>query len=98
MDLFTNLLVLGFIAAALWWACQPRYVFLVRLVGGEPRVARGKVTAAFLQMVREVCAPAGVRHGWVGGVTRGRRIALHFSRSIPRSCQQRLRNQHVLNG
>jgi Protein of unknown function (DUF3634) len=98
VDLVTKLVVVALCAGALWWAIQPRYLFVVRVTGGVPRVARGKVTAAFLQQLGQACAEGGVSQGWVGGVQRGRRLALAFSRSIPPPCQQRLRNLWLLQG
>jgi hypothetical protein len=98
MELVAKLVVVGLVAAALWWACQPRFVFLVRIKYGEQHVARGKVTRAFLQQVAEVCGAAGVKRGWVGGVQRGKHTTLLFSRSIPAPCRQQLRNRWALDG
>jgi hypothetical protein len=98
VELLIKLLVVALITGALWWAIQPRYTFVIRIKGGVPHVARGKVTAAFLQQLGQVCAELEVSQGWVGGVQRGRRLSLVFSRSIPPPCQQRLRNVWVLQG
>jgi Protein of unknown function (DUF3634) len=98
VDILFKLLVLALVVAALWWAFQPRYAFVIRIEGGVPRVARGKVTAAFLQNVGQACAELGVSRGWVGGVLRGRQVMLAFSRNIPQPCQQRLRNIWGLSG
>jgi hypothetical protein len=98
MDLVVKLVILGLVAAAFWWACQPQYQFVIRIEKGEARVVRGKVTAAFLERAKEVCSAHHVHRGWIGGVQRGKRIALHFARSIPHFCQQQLRNQWVLHG
>jgi hypothetical protein len=92
-----NLIVFAIVAGALWWALQPRYAFVVHLDGGVPRVTKGRVTAAFLKEVGLACGEAGVARGWVGGVQRGRRLALRFSRSIPPQCRQRLRNVWALH-
>jgi hypothetical protein len=98
MELFAKLLLIGLVFGLAWLAFQPRYVFLLRIERGEPRVAKGKVTPAFLREVSDTYRRAGVTHGWVGGVRRGKRIALVFSRSLPSSCQQQLRNQWVVEG
>lgn len=98
MEWIGKLVFLVLVAAALWWAMQPRYAFLICIAGGVPRVTRGKVTSAFLQQVGEVCAEEGLSRGWVGGVPRGRQMALVFSRSIPPPCRQRLRNLWALQG
>jgi hypothetical protein len=88
-----KLLVLGFVAWAIWSVLQPRYAFEIRVQGGRPRVRKGKVTPAFLTRVAEVCRESGVPRGWIGGVPRGRRVALRFSRHFPPGTQQRLRNE-----
>jgi Protein of unknown function (DUF3634) len=98
MELLAKLVFIGLAVGVLWLVCQPRYVFVVRIESGKPRVSRGKVTAGFLHQVGEICGSAGVACGWMGGVLRGKRIALLFSRSIPPSCRQRLRNQWLLHG
>src|SRR4051812_14556696 len=74
---------------------KPRCVFVVRIGRAGPRISRGKVTAAFLQDVAEVCREEGVTGGWVGGVRQGRRISLVFSWGFPAACRQRLRNLWV---
>jgi hypothetical protein len=87
-----QLLAVGVIVAAVWIALQPRCAFVVQISQGLPKAVRGKVTAAFLEQVREVCERNGVRQGMVRGLIRGRRIALGFSSSIPPAGQQQLRN------
>jgi hypothetical protein len=98
MDLVSKILVAVLIVGVLWWAFQPRYVFIVRIQSGRPRVIRGKVTAAFLDAVDDVCTQHHVQSGAVRGVERGRRTSLAFSAGIPKACQQRLRNLWVLQG
>jgi hypothetical protein len=73
-------------------ALAPRYQFFIQINGRQLIVTNGKVCAAFVDEVREVCHEYGVKNGWVGGVKRGKAIALRFSRNIPPACQQRLRN------
>ena len=92
MELLTQTIVISVIAGLLWWGFQPRYVFLVRIRQGLPSIARGRVTVQFLQEMSDVLETAGVSTGWVGGVLRGKRIGLKFSRNIPPDCRQRLRN------
>jgi hypothetical protein len=98
MELLGKLVFIGLAVGVLWFICQPRFVFVVRIESGKPRLSRGKVTAGFLHQVSEMCDSAGVARGWVGGVLRGKRIALLFSRSIPPPCRQQLRNQWLLHG
>jgi hypothetical protein len=86
------LVVLGFLAWVMWSVAHLRYVFLVRIDKKGPRVCQGKVTPAFLSEIAQACQGSGVARGWVGGVKRGRKVALVFSRHFPRGCQQQLRN------
>jgi hypothetical protein len=97
-DLLPNLVIVALVLAGLWYAFQPRYAFFVRIEAGRARVTAGKVTPAFLQRVAEACARNGVARGWVGGVQRRRRVSLVFSRTIPESCRQQLRNEWCLSG
>jgi hypothetical protein len=91
-------LVIGFAAWVIWSLAQARYVFQIRIAGGQPSLRKGKVTAAFLMQVAAVCQECGVGRGWIGGVPHGRRVALRFSRSFPPAAQQRLRNEWALGG
>lgn len=86
-------LVLGFFVWLIWSFVQSQYAFEIRIHRGQPRVRKGKVTAAFLEQVAEVCRESGVARGWIGGARRGSRIALRFSRHFPPGPQQRLRNE-----
>ena len=97
-DLAVNLLVCGLVLWALWLWVRPHYIFVVRVKGGTPRLSRGKATAAFLGSVGEACRLNQVTRGWVGGVRRGRNVALVFSRHIPPGCQQQLRNAWLQSG
>jgi len=92
LEWWAQLLGLGIIGGAVWIALQPRSAFVIQIVQGNPKAVRGKVTAAFLEQVHEVCQQNDVRYGTVKGLIRGRRISLGFSRSIPPAGQQRLRN------
>jgi hypothetical protein len=86
-------LVIGFVAWLLWSVLQSRYAFEIRVVGGQPRVRKGKVTAAFLGRVADVCREGGVARGWIGGVRYRTRTALRFSRHFSPALRQRLRNE-----
>jgi hypothetical protein len=87
-----SLLTLIVIVVALWFAMQPRCAFVVRINQGHPKAVRGKVTAAFLDQIRETCQQHGVENGTIRGLIHGKRIALNFSRNLPSSGQQQLRN------
>jgi len=73
-------------------ALMPRFHFLVRIHGDAIEIVKGKVGADFLAAVSEVCREQGITSGWIGGVKRGKSVALRFSNNIPPNCQQRLRN------
>ena len=75
-------------AALIWYELR----FLVQVAQPLPRVLKGKVTAAFLAEVAEVCREAGIRRGWLGGIRKGKRTVLVFSWHFPRGIRQRLRN------
>src|SRR5262245_21908407 len=89
---WAQLLALAVIVVAAWIALQPRCAFVIQISQGLPKAVRGKVTAAFLEQVREVCGQNSVQHGVVRGLIRGRHIVLGFSANVPKSAQQQLRN------
>ena len=98
MELLAKLVLVVLAVGAVWWLVQPRYTFVVRIDGGVPRVTNGQVTAAFLQELGRACGEFAVCRGWVGGVRRGGRTALAFSRNLPQPCRQRVRNLWELHG
>jgi hypothetical protein len=98
VELFYKIAVGVLVAAALYYAFQPRYHFMIRVHQGTAHLARGKVTADFVAETAKVCAEFHINRAWVGGVLRGKRMALAFSRSIPPPCRQRLRNLWLLHG
>jgi len=93
-----TLLLLGLIVWALWQACQPRSIFVVRIDNGTAKVVRGVVTRAFLGAVAESCHHHGVVRGAVIGKAHGRQIALEFKGGFPAACRQQLRNVWVNTG
>jgi hypothetical protein len=92
VDQIFNLLIAAVVFGFVYWAIQPRYVFVISIDDGVARAAKGKVAAAFVGEVSDACGQAGVRRGWVGGVASGKRVKLAFSWSIPIGCRQQLRN------
>ena len=84
--------VLAVVAFILKGALSPRFHFVIQIHGDQLVVAKGKVPGDFLKEAREVCRQFDVTSGWVGGVRRGKSIALRFSTNFPPPCQQRLRN------
>ena len=98
VDVVLKLGLVLLVAWGLWTACRPRSSFVVRIDAGVPRVARGKVTNAFVQEIGEVCNRHGVSRGTVRGIAKGCRIALVFSGRVPEPCRQQLRNIWNLSG
>jgi len=92
LQLVTFGVVLAVVAFILQAAFRQNFQFVIHINGDQLRIAKGKVRADFLDEAREVCGEFGVTSGWIGGVKRGKAIALKFSANIPPPCQQRLRN------
>ena len=90
--------IASFIVWALWRQSFPKPLFEVVIDRGEPKVLRGVVTPAFLQMLREVRARHELQAGKIRGVPRGTRISLRFSRDIPPGAQQQVKNWWALSG
>jgi hypothetical protein len=90
---FAALVILGIVAAFIWFAIGRNTLFEVAIEEGKARLKRGKVTDAFLADIQAVTDEFGVRKGWVGGVPmRGRRVRLVFGGGVPPRMRQRLRN------
>jgi hypothetical protein len=90
--------VLALVAAAAWYALQPRCAFVIRVIRGLPLTTSGTVTPAFLERIRELCAEHGIAQALVRGVIRGSHISLGFSGDFPADAQQQLRNWWALSG
>ena len=97
MDLPAQILVLifaGAIIASLWCASRAP-LFVIQVREGQPEVTTGKVTAAFLQRLKEVVDAYGIKKAKIFGMKRGARVALQFSRQIPAAACQKMRNWWV---
>jgi hypothetical protein len=97
-ELFAVLVVIAAAAGAGWLVTRPSAVFVVKVRGGKPVAARGKVTDQFLSAIDEVCAEFAVTSAEILGVAHGKRIALQFSSAIPEPARQRIRNWWVMSG
>ncbi len=97
-DLVVKLIVVAIAAWVVWSLLQPRFVFLIRVEGGQATIRIGTVTRAFLDQVTTVCREAGIVKGWVGGVRHGGRVALRFSSAFQPGPRQRLRNDWLAGG
>ena len=96
LEILVKIVVVSAFIGLIYYALQPRYVFVVKIADGVLQVTRGRLTANFLAEMEEAVTRNGVRHGWVGGVGRGGKVGLAFSRSIPGPCRQQLRNLWVM--
>jgi hypothetical protein len=98
-DVALVILLLAGVGAIGWFVvAKPSAVFVVRIRDGEPQIARGKTTGAFLAAVADVCRDLDLGAGEIRGVSRGRRIALWFSSDVPHEARQRLRNWWAESG
>jgi hypothetical protein len=88
-----KLIGVGLVGWFLWALVQPRYVMLIKIREGKPRIVKGKMTAAFAERITDVCQEFGIAHGWIGGIAQGKLIVLQFSRSFAPLPRQRLRNE-----
>ena len=86
------------VALASWLAAARRRVFVIRVRGRTPFVAKGKVSQAFVIELRDVLLRHGVGRGSIYGVRRGRAVLLAFSSGIPHAARQALRNVWALHG
>ena len=97
-DWLPTLLAVVVCVAAACYAGRPRYVFVVQVVNGVPKMTTGKVSVAFLREFQEVCKDAQFSHGWVAGTRNGKRTTLVFSRTVPPPLRQRFRNLWLFHG
>jgi hypothetical protein len=97
MDVVFNIALVGLVIGAFFLALQPRYLFVVRIQGDVAWLAKGKLTRAFLEEIDLVCRETPMARVWIGGVRRGGRVVLVFSRGIPSPCKQRLRNLWMMH-
>ena len=91
-DTIFGALLFALICWLVWQWFRPRYVFVVQIDRTRAWIAKGHITAAFVQEFESTCREAGIDRGWVAGVKRGRQTRLVFSKHIPTTTQQRLRN------
>jgi hypothetical protein len=92
MGLLQTIILVGVLAVVAWFFFWPHFEFRIRISDGSLRLATGKVTRDFLEQLTAVCRHWDIKRGWIGGVRRGRRLTLSFSRSVPSGCRQQIRN------
>jgi hypothetical protein len=72
----------------IWW----RPLFKIQIREGRVLVRFGKVSQRFLAECNRLLASREAPDGWIRGVRRDDGVALRFSRSIPESLHQPIRN------
>jgi hypothetical protein len=80
------------LAVVSWQLTERTRAWVIRLRNGVPFVVKGKLAPTVVADLAEVLQRHGVRRGALYGVKRRGTIGLGFSRSIPASCRQALRN------
>ncbi|MGI9456493.1 MAG: DUF3634 family protein [Aeoliella sp.] len=80
------------------WRSVARPTFVISIKRGAAIVASGTVTRAFVLRVDELIRDYGIGHGRVAGYANGKIMRLRFSRQIPSSCRQQLRNWWLVVG
>ena len=85
-------LVVAVAAVAYWQVSTAGRVFVIRVRSRVPFLTKGKVSQAFVAELAEVLQAQGVQRGSIIGVRRRGTVLLEFSRDIPNSVRQALRN------
>lgn len=81
------------LAVVISWQITARgRVFVIRIRNRVPFLTHGKVSQAFVTEFAEVIQTHGVRRGSIYGVRKHGAVVLAFSRGIPTSARQSLRN------
>lgn len=92
------LLLIVTMGYGLWRLTRPAAAFVIRLECGVPRCVSGRVRAAFLEDVRDICARQGIEAGTIRGEPRSGVVRLRFSHGFTAPCQQQLRNVWTVSG
>jgi hypothetical protein len=73
-----------------WIGGSPQFV--LEFSGGQVTVVEGRAPRTFTQDCQEIAREHQIRDGWVAAVGPRDQTRLVFSRSLPDSIRQRLRN------
>lgn len=92
MSLFELAILIVVVAGAAWLLFGVRFEFRIRIRRGALSLINGKMTRDGLTELKSICEDWHIERGWIGGVRRGKRIKLSFSRSVPAGCRQQIRN------
>jgi hypothetical protein len=87
-----------FLMWAIWQSSRPQACFVVRVKDGQIETVSGKVTAAFLERIREVTERFQIIHGEICGRLIARRIHLKFTEDFSNEAAQQLRNWWSMHG
>lgn len=79
----------GYLLVQFGFMPPPHATILIRIRGGELRVARGRLRAQAREFLLDIVSQAAVTSGFIA-VTPGNWVV--FSRQIPRAVHQRIRN------
>jgi len=80
-------LAIGYIAYA-----ARNFVWSIKVRDGSSALTRGRIPLTAVAELVEVLNRNGVRNATIYGIRRRGTVTLAFSRSIPQSCRQGLRN------
>jgi hypothetical protein len=92
MGALQSIVILAILVAVAWFVLSPNFVFRIRISDGSLRLTRGTVRRDFVEQLSAICREWNIQRGWIGGVRRGQRLTLIFSRSVPPGCRQQIRN------
>lgn len=81
-------LAVGFVA----YTARKSFVWSIKVRDGSSAMIRGKIPLTAVGELVDVLNRNGVKNATIYGIKRRGMVTLVFSRSIPKSCQQGLRN------
>lgn len=79
----------GFVAVELRWLAPPWAVLILRIHADGVRLGKGQLSGQLRERLAEILRESGITSGFIAQM-RNRRVI--FSRNLPASVQQRLRN------
>jgi len=86
-----GVIVVGLVVFS-WQMTARTRAWVIRMRNGVPFLTKGKIAPTVVAELADVLQRHGVRRGAIYGVKRRGTVGLGFSRSIPNSCRQALRN------
>jgi len=92
METLAKIACLAVVAIVVYLFARPKAVFVIRIKNARVHIAKGSVPEKFLGDCGNIVAKANIRNGTIRAVNNAGRIALCFSRQIPKSARQQFRN------